>query len=948
MAQGQKTLKELRAEKLGLPVQRDAEGTKSIARAATDEGLAATPASPLGAQTTLPGTTPDQAKMAGTPAAMKNALGGIAPPVVASSPAASATAPGEIPAPTLSSKLRQKGVEATAPKETQQDIDNHYRIEEAKATAGSFGESAERLIQSFVPKVATPTYAVDTAAVTAAGLNPEATKALEEFAKSSRDAAAVITLEGAVAKALPGYDAHGIAGKNFIKAGTAADAVTQETPDKVMLNDDTLGNRLGISRESAAKLFPPGTDLSTKSLADLQEAAASFAHRGESEMEDLRQAVTDPAAGKHERNAAAQELLARGGFVQATEADAEALDDAIDEGLSIQVGDTRYTVADLLDDKQMSGIIDRLLREPPDSPFRKEMEAKLPGLVKFTEAYAAALSQAASALQDTQKKVIDLQDQAQKTWNTLSSSGLSPDLLKSVLGEDVIKHLSDPYAIAAPDTSKLPPVAAALLDPKTDYGLEGRPGFVKRMSNLPAGLLKELATLTPAELAASGFVTGGDAWKAFNKMRDSNAALNDTTKTIEQRLAAAFGGDFSFAKAQTWLDNAKMLADVSGDTGTLDELNKLFDVNHDGKLDSEKSIIGHTQAVLGEKGAAGIKQFLGGRGKGAQAWEKFADIGDLTAGQQYAAMIAGTKSTSDQDAALAGALTQPADGPARNLTHAMLGPEDKGMWTHLDDAGKESLKRLLSDNADLRVATELASTTLPTGAPGYIPPAAYPGTAQEKLLKQPARDPMAAAASLTDDELARTADTWTTLRNKGFQGEDTPDHPKSTWTAMMGNMARMIAAATALREFRKKGLPPAAARKSIGQMFADPLGLAKRLPDGPIKDAIIFSQEDLAAVPTDALIDSLGGESGREQAPAGGQGGAGSGVVGYDPNGAPIYGVNTDLEGTGAPIYVDSANDTGLSTNQNNIYIPEAVAPPAPRKGKPAPKRVGGKDANPG
>lgn len=946
MAQGQaKTLRERRAEALGLPVQRDAEGTKSIARAAADEGLPATPTSPLGAQTTLPNITPSQAKMAGTPAAMTGALGGVSAPVEATptAPPGPATSPGGNPPETLTARLRQRGVEATAPKASQQDIDNHYRIEEAKATAGAFGESAERLIQSYVPAAAAPTQTVDTAAAQAAGLNtadPKIAAALEEFAKSSHDAQAVYKLESTVGQ-------KGVATK-VLKGTDAAAAVTAATPDagKLQLNADTL-RRLGISAERAASLFPPGTNLATKTIDDVRAAAAEMAHRGESEMEGLRHAVLDPAAGHHERNAAAQELLARGGIVQANEADTQALERTVDEGMRVEIGDKSYTVADLLDDKQMSGLIDRLVREPPDSPFHAEMEAKFPGLVKFVGTHQAALSQAASALQDTQKQVVDLQQKAQQTYHTLTSSGLTEDTLNNLLTPGVVKHLADPYSIKAPDAKTLPPIAQLLLDSTN----ANQPGFVKRLSGLPVDLVKELGKLSAEQLKDLGIVDGGGKWDSFIAARGRHDALEDTTKSTEERLAAAFGGDFSFAKAQTWLDNARMLSRTTGDDHVLNELEQVFDVNHDGKIDDQAAVLSHTEKKLGGKDKTTIGQFLGGRGKGASAWEDFAKIGELSKGQQYAAMVAETRDHGDQDTALDAALKQPVDGPARNLTYETVGPEGKGMWQHLDSAGKQKLNALLKSNSQVNVAKEMDSQKLPTGAPSRIPWEAMPNAYQDANGVAP-KNHFKAAAEMSDDDLERTSETLITLGNKGFQGADTPDHPKAEWEGVMQRMAQMVAIAAALREFKRRGIPGSDAKRSIGQWLADPLKLAEMLPDGRVKDAVKFSQNNLGSIPTDAVIDSVPGlESGRERGSAGGQGGAGSGVVGYGPDGAPVYAIDT--EGAAAPVYVGGepgiAAPSRADAGRAGIVIPDEVAPaPARKKGTPAPKRAGGRDANPG
>lgn len=867
MAQGQaKTLRERRAEALGLPVQRDAEGTKSIARAAADEGLPATPTSPLGAQTTLPNITPSQAKMAGTPAAMTGALGGVSAPVEATqtAPPGPATSPGGNPPetltarlqPTLSQRLRLKGVEATAPKASQQDIDNHYRIEEAKATAGAFGESAERLIQSYVPAAAAPTQTVDTAAAQAAGLNtadPKIAAALEEFAKSAHDAQAVYKLESTVGQ-------KGVATK-VLKGTDAAAAVTAATPDagKLQLNADTL-RRLGISADRAASLFPPGTNLATKTIDDVRAAAAEMAHRGESEMEGLRHAVLDPAAGHHERNAAAQELLARGGIVQANEADTQALERTVDEGMRVEIGDKSYTVADLLDDKQMSGLIDRLVREPPDSPFHAEMEAKFPGLVKFVGAHQAALSQAASALQDTQKQVVDLQQKAQQTYHTLTSSGLTEDTLNNLLTPGVVKHLADPYAIAAPDAKTLPPIAQLLLDSTN----ANQPGFVKRLSGLPVDLVKELGKLSAEQLKDLGIVDGGGKWDSFLAARGRHDALEDAAQPIEKRLAAAFGGDFSFAKAQDWLTNARQLSRLTGDDHTLNELENVFDVNHDGKIDPEASVLAHTEHALGGKDKTTIGQFLSGRGKGASAWEDFAKVGQNSEGVKYLADIAELPAGGF---VLGRAVDSKIDDPVRNLSYGMGISEDGtgGMWQHLDAKGKGALKQILDDNAKLRSLSDLNKLRDETGAAVKIPWAAFDNVYQTANGVAPANH-LEYGAKMSQDEYTGARNALLKLRHTDPPSKESSDYSYRAWMDTRYRLEQMVDAYDKAHGPLQAPEVDAVDTRTPGEIIADPMGLGKKLPGGKLKDVTQGTQK-VAAHATDSAMSGLSnprrGSSGR-------------------------------------------------------------------------------------
>lgn len=849
----------------------------SLKAAAGEAGLPATPSTPLGAST-LPtpgpgGITPDVAKMVGTPNQEPStvSLGGVGQKkeTVSSPPAPSGATESVSAAPaTLTEALRRRTASAQVAQQKQQDIDNLTRINQARADYGHFGESAERLIQSYVAQPAgVGAASVNRDAASAAGvaLTPELEAAVQSWAADRANPAKAAAVQAAAHK--PGLDPASL----VAFTGTTA-AATALTPEKITLSDDTL-NRMGLSPDAAQRLLGP--DYATKTVADLEAAAHGRVTSAEDEMTRLNAVLNDPLSGAAERNVAAQELLSRGGIVRATEQQADALDEDVSSGLSVDIGGKPWRVDDLLDDSQMSDLIGRYLREPEDSPLRAELAQKLPALVSFIQKHEGALAEATSELAKTSGGVRDTQAKTAETYSNLTSGPVSlTDVeLTDLLGKDVLAGFKNPYGASAPDLSRVGGLAKLLMNPAAidvaRLGPSGLGGLVDRIRSLDPDLRRDVGKLDEATLEKLGFLNDSPAWESFTQSRQNVKTVNDKTLPVEERLKAAFGGDFSFAAARDWLDRARITAETTGDDSALTQLQDVFDRNQDGKIDGTGDILSRVKGVLGQDPPS-IKSLLAGTTKTPpDAWSSLSGGAEPTGSQKFLADVV-HKPASVQDAVLAASVNQPPDAPVRQLTYADLGAaaddQTKGVWGHLDDAGKAALTKTLDDNAKIRSSEDLNNVRRPTGELGKIPWEAFDPSFRMSHGVETSDDYRAAGAKLSESDADALAETLLTPGVLTPAKPGSRDYDTGAWNQTVDRAKEMLLSYTMSQPTIRsllEGLPELPPGKTLGDWFADPLGLAKYLPPGMLKRFTEITQT-LAAGTINDIAATLGIHTGQK------------------------------------------------------------------------------------
>lgn len=798
----------------------------SVAATAAAGGAPAAPASPLGASTLSPSITPSQAKMAGTPAQAQStvSLGGVSTPPPPAPPQSGAA--------TLADAMRAAGAGGeTVSAPTAQDIENRNRVDEARATGGDFAAAAERLVQSYLPgganapKAAGPVYTVDTAAATQAGLTPQATAALTAYAADPTNQDKLAAAQSASGLAPDKIQA-------LLHVQTTEEAAAAATPqvDALKLDDPTLA-KLGMSRDRVAALFPPGTDISTKSVADVRAAVEAMVSSARDPVSQLQAQLTNPLLGPQERDAAAQQLLARGATVHATEEEANKLEADINSGLKISLDGKDYTVEDLLDSAQSSSLIHRLLTEPADSPFRAEMAQKLPDLVSWVDKHEVALSAAASALSDTAKGVTEGQAAVQQTYQNLTSGpmALTDNEIGAIFGDNALRSLKDPYSLHAPDL-KGNGLAQLVLDP-AKAGVVDPAGLLARMRGLPPDLQSQLGAFSVDDLKKIGFTDGSQTWTDFLAARQANAQFNAAGLTPEQRIQAYLGADFSMGTAQDWLTKVENAAKVTGDDTGLKDIQNLFDSNHNGTIDDAATIASRLRDEMGSTPPT-LQTLLAGKIPhlpDAVANRQAAP--ELAAGQDFLVEMAGREGNPQSQAVgLDYALAQPADGPARQLSWDDL-PHDlsKGVWSHLAPDSVKKLQQLLDSNAQISVNDSLGGMRRPDGGLFRLPFAVYSEAGQRAHGQEPA-DPATAGAALSKTDYEELDKTLVAMNDMDPPKADSDGFPHAEWDAMKDRAGTMIKAYT---DAHPEAPPPLS-----GDKYGTHGNIAGRLAASPTATAI--------------------------------------------------------------------------------------------------------------
>lgn len=539
-----------------------------IDQLASAAGVAA-PTSAVGASL-IPGSTPDQAKMMGTPAQKEAKI---------------AAAGGET-AIEQAAKLRAPSVASA------EDEAKKRKAASLSQALGSFGDRATELVEGAFRKVtsqqvqAAPTTAgqpaqagsiglkLDTAAKQFEGKTPEQIQNLTtlinniatETDPAKRNAA---TLElnkqlGLTAEsALTADQAAGLIGKLPETVAAAAQAkVTEAVGPKLTMEDF---GQLGTSPEELSSLFGISPDeLKNMSITDLQNKLASVGQEQFGETQDVRAGVTSALLSETERGALRDVLTTleeRG--VAGAEMQIGEIGKDIVSGSTISLGGQQYSIEELLASDEMTDIVTQVLGDPKGK-FAETLKATEPDLYNWIEKSQAGLQ---NLLKQTGAGVGQFKTIQEKNLAMLGPLAQQKDYFAK-LGVNIGE-------LRAGEIKKgdLPAAAQAMLDLPS-----GKQGAA--MANLAQLPPEEVKTLTdPAQVAALGLDRPNGLWSQYVEQKNKQ----DTLKSIPNNQVQGIMDTLGWGNVQ---DLNRRLADamlVETATGQKNPILQL-DSNNDGQI----------------------------------------------------------------------------------------------------------------------------------------------------------------------------------------------------------------------------------------------------------------------------------------------------------------------------------------------------------------------------
>jgi hypothetical protein len=539
-----------------------------IDQLASATGVAA-PTSAVGASL-IPGSTPDQAKMMGTPAQKEAKI---------------AAAGGET-AIEQAAKLRAPSVASA------EDEAKKRKAAGLSQALGSFGDRATELVEGAFRKVTSqqvqtaPTTAGQPAQAGSIGLKLDtAAKQLE--GKSDTEVANITALINNIAtetdpakrnaatfelnkqlgltaeSALTADQAAGLIGKLPETVAAAAQAKVTETVGPKLTMEDF--GQLGTSPEELSSLFGISPDeLNNMSITDLQNKLASVGQAQFGETQQVRSGATSALLSETERGALRDVLTTleeRG--VAGAEMQIGEIGKDIVSGSTVSLGGQQYSIEELLASDEMTDIVTQVLGDPKGK-FAETLKATEPDLYNWIEKSQAGLQ---NLLKQTGAGVGQFKTIQEKNLAMLGPLAQQKDYFAK-LGVNIGE-------LRAGEIKKgdLPAAAQAMLDLPT-----GKQGVA--MANLAQLPPEEVKALTdPTQVAALGLDRPNGLWSQYVEQKNKQ----DTLKSIPNNQVQGIMDTLGWGNVQ---DLNRRLADamlVDTATGQKNPILQL-DSNNDGQI----------------------------------------------------------------------------------------------------------------------------------------------------------------------------------------------------------------------------------------------------------------------------------------------------------------------------------------------------------------------------
>lgn len=565
----------------------------SLQGAAADTGLLTTPASPGGAASI--GASPDAAKMAGTPAALKSST-----EIALAAPAAPAA--GTQAQDQTAGLAKAERTQSITPK-GQADPEQQARLEKQKQMQASFGDvglKVNDLVEGAVQKAkaqataAPATYALDMAGASkAAGVDVGAAgPALQALAADPTNQALMVAAQQALAAAgaPPSATTNPL---SLLKAQTAQDVTAAAVANEVKLDPSTLAS-IGLTPDEMTQLGLTG-DPASHTVAEVQAALAKLQTTADTGRA-AREATTTGDA--QTRRAASRDAAAtQQGPEAAAERQTQEVLQKAQQGDTMEIGGQSYKLDDLLSDKGMTDLADRYLSSPEGSPMRAQVEQQMPTFAAFLKENGAALSKGQAAAGASAKGLQDVQAGNEQIKNTLKGKLQGVDLKELAALDPALKGLGEAYSKDATNLAEVP-IVQMFTDPER-YGVQGDPRDVltkiKSFQALDPEATKTLLHLSPDEVKATGIFAAKDseAAKAFQHFMDTAKERPALAKMDSKQMASyLFGAD---SMEDAW--SAAVAKKEQGQGGDdFDRLSKHFDVDGDRQMDDPELITDRLRA----------------------------------------------------------------------------------------------------------------------------------------------------------------------------------------------------------------------------------------------------------------------------------------------------------------------------------------------------------------
>lgn len=551
-------------------------GPKPVQQLAGQAGLASPPTDP--ASTAAIGGTPDQQKMAGTPAQVNAAVR------ISNDRNAS-----------LSDQERRNQSDRSLTSQEQAGQQKSKDLQDL----GQLGDRVNSFIVGQRSKLAAATVPATNLAV-APGANisglpsdPTALSSLKDAAKAllsnPSDANAMLAVNQAL-----GRDVNTTVSPAEISQlyQSSADAIAKSGADSVVnsLTVDGLvaaGTFPYTQQQLATLLNVPADQIGHMDVNQFKQQLDLVASQEYAATSHLDQQATNNLAGGAEQQFAHQQAKENSRVgLRSTEQDMANLDQQISNADQVSFGGKTYAVGDLLKDDTISGIISDYVNSADGSPERTNLEQTEPELVNFINNNKAVLDDAVKSIGQGAEAFSATQDFNKQVGKV---AGVN-------VNDDVLKALFPNYGELS--ASKIDPNQTAFYQRLNQLDDKGKANFVNSVNALSdpktKDLIPQLAGLSKEELAKLELERGpGKSPKITDLIANrskadqlANISPSDTNAIISQYTGGIYKDPASLQQQVT----ANRAANILGIGGNNNDLS-IFDSDHDGKIDPGPTLL---------------------------------------------------------------------------------------------------------------------------------------------------------------------------------------------------------------------------------------------------------------------------------------------------------------------------------------------------------------------
>jgi hypothetical protein len=360
------------------------------------------------------------------------------------------------------------------------------------------------------------------------------------------------------------------------------------------LTDDDYRN-FGLA-EAAKALGLKDEEMKSLSLSELQAKVEALASQDFTRVEELNRIANDPAYPENVRQDAQRQLRDLSSVsVAATEADMEKLNQEVQSADTFTIGDTTYSVKELLTDATLTSIVTAYLEDDPD--YIETLKNTAPDLAAFIDSNRAALKDIAKDLGEGVKSLADTQI-FNASLEKVNGVDLGAFNKETITGYDPNAPKDKPYTTTSAHQLVMNDAGVPAQDKEVWQGM--KPVYTKFLADMASFnplLAKDLAdddyTQMMTKFRNSGMDSFNEYINAYTNFQRDLVTLNNTaadSDTADATIASTIGNR---SELEAFVKDYRLRQELGLPQipGKFTSLYSILDSNGDGKLDDSVAVL---------------------------------------------------------------------------------------------------------------------------------------------------------------------------------------------------------------------------------------------------------------------------------------------------------------------------------------------------------------------